>query len=83
MNAELDTRLKAFNRSAAVLALPEHTSIWENKVPEIFTLKHEEATAMLAVLAEAAKKQETALSGLAQEKDREETELEDAAFMLA
>jgi len=83
MNAELDIRLKAFNRSLSVLDLPENPPIWKDTTPEIFTTKHDEAVAMVDVLTEAAKKQEADLKGLSNEKDREETELEDAAFIVA
>ncbi|HEX7260419.1 MAG TPA: hypothetical protein VF258_01265, partial [Luteolibacter sp.] len=83
MNAELDTRLKAFNRSFSVLDLPEHPPVWLGQSPQIFTVKRDEAHAMVAILAEAAKKQEAGLGGMTSEKDREETELEDAAFIMA
>lgn len=83
MNAELDIRLKAFNRSLSVLGLPENSPIWKNQSPEIFTTKYGEAAAMVDVLGDAAKKQETVLKGLTDEKDREEAELEDAAFIVA
>lgn len=83
MNAEFDIRRKAFKRSVSVLALPDHVVLWKEKSLEIFTVKHDEAVTLLATLDEAAKKQETALGGLIDEKDCEETEFEDAAFMAA
>jgi hypothetical protein len=83
MNAELDLRLKAFNRSLDMLALPEYSALWKGKAPEVFTAKHEEATAMVAALEDAAKKQQAGLGGVTDEKEREETELEDVAFMVA
>lgn len=83
MNTELDLRLKAFNRSLGVLDLAGNTAIWKDKAPVIFTTKKAEAADMTAALEEAAKKQEAKLGGVTVEKDREETELEDAAFVLA
>ncbi|MFN0077788.1 MAG: hypothetical protein ACKVY0_15130 [Prosthecobacter sp.] len=83
MNIELDLRLKAFNRSLGVLDLAEHVVLWKDKAPVIFTTKHDEATSMAAALEDAAKKQEAGLGGVADEKDREEAELEDAAFVVA
>lgn len=83
MNTELDLRLKAFNRSLGVLDLAEHVALWKDKAPLIFTTKKAEADSMTAALADGAKKQETGLGGIVDEKDREETELEDAAFVVA
>ena len=82
MNSELDIRLKAFNRSLGVLALPENVILWKDRPPEIFTVKQGEAATMAAALSDAAKQQETARTGITAEKDREETELEDAAHVL-
>ena len=83
MNIEFDLRLKAFNRSLGVLDLAEHVAIWKDKAPAIFTTKKAEAVSMTAALEDAAKRQEAGLGGVVNEKDREETELEDAAFVLA
>ncbi len=83
METVFELRLKAFNRALGVLDLPEHINLWTGKMPVIFTAKKAEADIMTAALAEAAKKQETGLGGVAEEKDREETELEDAAFLVA
>jgi hypothetical protein len=83
METVFELRLKAFNRALGVLDLPEHINLWTGKPPVIFTTKKAEADSMTEALAEAAKKQEAGLGGVADEKDREETELEDAAFLLA
>jgi len=83
MNIELDLRLKAFNRSLGVLDLAEHVALWKDKAPVVFTTKHDEAASMTAALEDAAKKQEAGLGGVVEEKDREEAELEDAAFVVA
>jgi hypothetical protein len=83
MNIELDLRLKAFNRSLGVLDLAEHVAIWKDQAPVIFTTKKAEAASMTEALEDAAKRQEAGLTGVTVEKDREETELEDAAFLLA
>ncbi len=76
-------RLKSFERSLGVLKLPANKLIWENKTPEIFTQKVDEAGAMTATLRAEQSKQETQTSGITSEKDREETELENAAYTLA
>ncbi len=83
MNATFTLRLKAFNRALAVLDLPEHVAIWKDQAPLIFTAKKSEAAVMTAALAEAAKKLEAESGGLTDEKQREETELEEAAFILS
>ncbi|MBL9180723.1 MAG: hypothetical protein JNN17_01165 [Verrucomicrobiaceae bacterium] len=83
METVFELRLKAFNRALGVLDLPEHINLWSGKMPVIFTPKKAEAATMTAALEDAAKKQEAGLGGVTQEKDREETELEDAAFILA
>ena len=83
MEAILDRRLKAFNRSLDLLAKQENRPLWENVSPLIFTAKYGEAATMVQAIEDAAKKQEAGLGGVAEQKDREETELEDADFILA
>ncbi len=83
MNAELNLRLKMFNRSLGVLDLPEHLTVWKGKAPKVFTKKAGEAASMAAELEAAQMNQEKQLTGAAEQKDREETELEDAAYALA
>jgi len=83
MESEFINRLDRCHRSLAVLALPEHKSVWNNQPPLIFTDKVAEAQLMVKAIEETQKKQEAGLGGFTAEKDREETELEDAAFALA
>ena len=83
MEAILDRRLKAFNRSLDLLAKQENRPLWENLPPLVFTVKYGEAVTMVEAIEDAAKKQEAGLGGVTEQKDREETELEDADFILA
>ena len=83
MEAILDRRLKAFNRSLDLLAKQENRPLWENVSPLIFTAKYGEAATMVQAIEDAAKKQEAGLGGVTEQKNREETELEDADFILA
>ncbi|MES2707103.1 MAG: hypothetical protein V4726_10935 [Verrucomicrobiota bacterium] len=83
MKTEFDIRLKSFNRSLTLLDVPKNVAVWKDQAPEIFTTKQGEAVIMVAALEEAAMNQEAGLGGVAEEKDREETELEDAAFVLS
>lgn len=82
MTSEFDIRLKAFNRALGMLDLPENVTLWKDRAPLMFTVKKEEAVLMVAALTEASQRQEAGLGGLTQEKDREEGELEDAAYMV-
>ncbi|MES2707919.1 MAG: hypothetical protein V4726_15105 [Verrucomicrobiota bacterium] len=83
MLAKFDIRLKSFNRSLSLLAIKEHMPVWKDQAPRIFTTKQGEAALMVAALTEAIRKQEAGLGGVAGEKDREETELEEAVYMVA
>jgi hypothetical protein len=83
MKDEFINRLDMFSRSLGVLDMAEHKPIWQNKPPIILTTKIGEARVMTNALQEAEKKQEKGTGGMTDEKDREETELEDAALTLA
>jgi hypothetical protein len=83
MQDEFINRLDMFTRSLTVLELPQYKTVWENKAPLIFTTKAGEAREMVAAIQQEQKRQEARTSGTSQEKDREETELEDAAYTLA
>jgi hypothetical protein len=83
MEATLDRRLKAFNRSLDLLASKENRPLWENVNPLIFTTKYGEAVSMVQAIKDAAKNQEAGFGGITEQKDREETELENADFILA
>jgi hypothetical protein len=83
MQDEFINRLDMFSRSLGVLDKSEHKAVWENQPPLIFTTKVADARTMVNAIKEAQKKQETGTGGPTDEKDREETELEDAASVLA
>lgn len=82
MQDEFVNRLDMFTRSLGVLDRPEHTSLWEDQPPLIFTTKVGEARTMTGALDEAQKQQEAATTGTTVEKEREETELEEEADLL-
>ena len=82
MQDEFINRLGAFKRSLGVLDKPEHKKLWEDKPPVIFTVKTGESRIMTGALGDAQKQQETGIGGPTEEKDREETELEDTASVL-
>ena len=83
MQDEFANRLDSFDRSLAVLDLPEHKPLWENQPPLAVTTKVGEARTMVGELKTAQQKQEAGTGGATAEKDREETELEEAAGILA
>lgn len=83
MQDEFANRLESSDRSLDVLDLPEHKAIWENQQPVAFTTKVGEARTMVGELKAAQQKQEAGTSGATTEKEREETELEEAASILA
>lgn len=83
MQDEFSNRLDSFDRSLATLDLPEHKPIWENQPPLAVTTKVGEARTMVGELQAAQQRQEAGTSGATDEKDREETELEEAAGVLA
>jgi len=82
MKQEFDLRLKMFQRSLGVLELPESTAVWQNQPPVMFTKLEAEAETMVGVLVDHSRKQEADTTGVTMEKQREEAELEDAAFAL-
>lgn len=83
MQDEFSNRLDSFDRSLDVLDLPEHKPIWENQPPLAVTTKVGEARTMVGELKAAQQKQEAGTSGATTEKEREETELEEVASILA
>lgn len=64
-----------------LLAKQEIRPLWENISPLIFTAKCGEAVTMVRAIEDAAMKQEAGLGGITEQKDHEETELEDADFI--
>lgn len=83
MQDEFSNRLDSFGRSLDVLGLPEHKAIWMDKPPVAFTTKVGEARTMVGELKVAQQKQEGGTSGATGEKEREQSELEEAASILA
>ena len=83
MQDEFSNRLDMFTRCLDVLDLPESKPVWENQPPVILTTKVGEARVMVGELQTAQQHQETGTSGATGEKEREATELEDAASLLA
>lgn len=79
----LINRLDMYLSGLGVLDLPAHKLEWENKVPEIFTTKVGELRTMVTAIQEEQKRQEVGTTGVTLEKDREETELEEASYALA
>lgn len=82
MQDEFSNRLDSFDRSLDVLDLPEHKAIWENLPPVAFTTKVGEARTMVGELKAAQQRQEAGTTGATKEKEREESELEEAASIL-
>ena len=80
MNDQLLNRLTAFQTSRDTLFSAQWKPVWEGKSPVIFTDRAEEAKTALAGLEEFCRKHGVVITGSAEDKDREETELEDAAF---
>lgn len=83
MQDEFINRVDMFSRSLGVLDKAAHKPVWENQPPIILTVKVGEARVMTGAIKDAQKQQETGTGGPTAEKDREETELEDAAGVLA
>jgi hypothetical protein len=83
MNTSLALRLKAFRRSLDVLTQPQFSPIWTNQKPIVFGKKRAEAAAMVEILEGDGAKQSLDITGAAEEKAREEEELEAAAYGLA
>ena len=83
MKDEFLNRLESFDKSLEVLAKPENKLIWENKDPEIFTLKVTNATAETAKCRKIVAEQEKDTTGAAEEKAREHRELRAVLFPMA
>lgn len=82
MNNIINNRIDAFRARLAVLANPDHTAAWEGIAPLKFTEKATAARSLTAVLVELAGRQTATIVGHAQDKRREEKELEDEAHQL-
>lgn len=83
MKDEFLNRLESFEKSLGVLAKPENKAIWENKEPEIFTLKATKAATETANCGKLVSDQEKDTTGAAEEKVREQRELSAVLFPMA
>lgn len=83
MKNEFINRLESFDKTLNVLAKPENKAIWENKKPEIFTLKAASATTETGKCKKIVEQQEKDTTGAAEEKAREQKELDALAEPMA
>ena len=83
MDDIIANQLASYRTRLACLDQPGHLAIWQNQPPVIFTAKVEEARTLSAELAGLAARQSAPITGVAADKDREETDLEDEAHKLA
>lgn len=83
MNDEFSNRLTAFQTARDTLFSEQWRPVWDGKPPLIFGERAEEAKSALADLEEFCRRHGVVITGAAEDKDREETELEDAAFLNA
>ena len=74
-------RLAMFQTCLRTLNSPEHKTVWFEQRPVIFTTKVRQATEAVAELEELGRKQEADTKGAAQDKQREEAEMVDAAHV--
>lgn len=75
-------RLAMYQTSRGTLNTPANKSVRFQQVPLVFTTKVGQALAALTDLETLVGQQDKAITGAAQDKQREETELEDAAHLL-
>lgn len=80
MNDQFANRLTAFQTARDTLFSEQWRPVWEGKPPVIFTTRTEELKAALAELEEFCRRHGVVITGAAEDKDREEGELEEAAF---
>lgn len=83
MKDEFSNRLTAFQTARDTIFSDQWRPVWEGKPPLIFGERAEEMKSALADLEEFCRKHGVVITGAAEDKDREETELEDAAFLNA
>lgn len=83
MKDEFTNRLGMFQTVRDTVFAEEWRAVWEGKPPLIFGTRAEEMRTAVADLEDFCRRQGLNLLGVAQDKDREETELEDAAFVTA
>ncbi len=82
MNNTITNRIASFRARLAVLDNPTHTPVWQTKAPLKFTEKAASARTQTDSLLELAGRQSAAIDGHAQDKRREEKELENEAHKL-
>jgi hypothetical protein len=82
MNNIITNRIATCCARLAVLDNPEHTPVWESKAPLKFSEKGATARSKIGILVELAGRQSASIGGHAQDKRREEKELEDEAHKL-
>lgn len=75
-------RLDSFRTTLAYLDQPANRALWFNQPPARFTSRVAEAQTAVITLAEFCRQQETIITGAAEDKAREEAELEAAAYSL-
>ncbi len=83
MRDEFVNRLAMFQTSLNTLNSAEHKPTWFNQNPPKFTVKVAETASALVDLEVFCRQQEAATTGTTEQKQREETEVEDAAFTLS
>ncbi len=82
MNATFTNRLDSFRTTLAYLGQPGNTALWHDKAPARFTQRVTDATAAVTALASFCQQQTSVITGNATDKDREQAELEYAAYRL-
>ena len=82
MTNEFTNRLDSFRTTLTFLDQPANRALWFNQAPVRFTTRVAEAQDAVAALAEFCRQQETIITGAAEDKAREQAELEVAAHAL-
>lgn len=82
MRDEFTNRLGMFDTTLANLNKPANKAVWFQQPPVVFTAKVADATAAVEALRDFCRKQETAITGAAQDKLREEKEAVEVAHTL-
>jgi hypothetical protein len=81
MRDEFVNRLGMFRTALGTLNRPEYRPVWFNRPPAVFTYKVQAAEQAVNNLAEFGRAQETATTGAAEQKQIEEKELEQEAYV--
>lgn len=83
MRNEFFNRLTAFQTVRDTVFSQKWRPVWEGNSPVIFGTRADEAKPALADLEDFCRRQGVVITGAAEDKEREETELEEAAFLNA